>query len=90
MRGFRFQPGGRDQEVSLVILKPWQWRVSRSEGVKAERTATSKSIVLSDIELMPLSKQKAYSPTSFAVNTKSPCLSFWPSMIVYSPGPVTR
>lgn len=51
-------------------------------GVK--RTAISKSTILSEKVETVLSKQKRYSPTSLAVKTKSPCLSFSPSKIICS------
>ncbi len=48
------------------------------------RTAISKSTILSVNVDTVLSKQNLYSPTSFAVNTKSPCRSFSPSSIMRS------
>lgn len=57
---------------------------------RQERTAISKSTIFSANVLISLLKQNRYSPISFAVNTKSPCLSFDPSRMIFSFGPTTE
>ena len=52
-------------------------------------TVISKSTILSAKVLIELLKQNEYSPTSFAVNTKSPCRSFVLSIMIFSLGPTT-
>lgn len=67
-------------------------QLSVSKGVLrvyAGHTAISKSTIFSANVLISLLKQNRYSPTSFAVNTKSPCRSFVPSRITLSVGPIT-
>lgn len=59
-------------------------------GRGGPRTAISKSTIFSAKVLISLLKQKRYSPTSFAVKTKSPCRSFVPSSITLSLGPTTE
>lgn len=57
--------------------------------VEGERTATSKSTILSANVDISLLKHTRYSPTFCAVKTKSPCLSFSPAIIRLSLGPTT-
>ena len=52
-------------------------------------TAISKSTNFSANVLISLLKQNLYSPGSLAVKTKSPCRSFFPSMMILSRGPTT-
>jgi hypothetical protein len=56
---------------------------------QATRTAISKSTNFSANVLISLLKQNLYSPVSPAVKTKSPCRSFFPSIMILSPGPTT-
>jgi len=63
--------------------------VGERESNEEEQTAISKSTTFSAKVLISLLKQNRYSPTSFAVKTKSPCRSFSPFMIVRSAGPTT-
>ena len=67
--------------------------ISQEKGAKSQRlearTAISKSTNFSANVLISLLKQNLYSPVSLAVKTKSPCLSFFPSMMILSPGPPT-
>lgn len=58
--------------------------------LEGERTAISKSTILSANVDISLLKQNLYSPTFCAVKTKSPCRSFCPSMIFLSLGPITE
>jgi hypothetical protein len=64
--------------------------IDRTRGRRQKkRTAISKSTNFSAKVLIWLLKQKRYSPVSVAVNTKSPCRSFWPSIMILSAGPTT-
>ena len=66
----------------------FQEKGAKSQRLEA-RTAISKSTNFSANVLISLLKQNLYSPVSLAVKTKSPCLSFFPSMMILSPGPTT-
>lgn len=53
------------------------------------RTAISKSTIFSAKVDISFAKQNLYSPSSLTVKTKSPCLSFVPSRMIFWVGPVT-
>lgn len=60
------------------------------ESADMKRTAISKSTIFSAKVDISLLKQKVYSPTLWAVKTKSPWRSFVPSRTILPPGAVTE
>ena len=80
MRAARFRPIERADQQRC-----------QTEGISLEdRTAISKSTIFSEKVDMSLLKQNLYSPLWPAVNTKSPCRSLEPSMMMFSLGPATE
>ena len=67
-----------DSEGSGLLWGWWLWH-----------TAISKSTIFSAKVDISLLKQKVYSPTLWAVKTKSPWRSFVPSRTILPPGAVT-